>query len=150
MIRTRRDIGIPITWTAARSGNPETEVPQMGIRDLKICSIQIRICLSQRNFLIDDLRTHILLQHTPANEELLRELQGKRDSIEESFLIEDLRTQILLQHTPAYEELLRELQGKRDLIEETFLMEDLRTQMLLQHTPAYEELLRELQGKGTR
>ena len=31
----------------------------------------------------------MLLQHTPAYEELLRELQGKRDSIEESFYITD-------------------------------------------------------------
>ena len=31
----------------------------------------------------------MLLQHTSAYEELLRELQGKRDSIEESFYITD-------------------------------------------------------------
>ena len=66
----------------------------------------------------------MLLQHTPGHEELLRELQGKRDSIEETFLIEDLRTQMLLHHTPAYEQLLRELQGKRDSIEESFYSTD--------------------------
>ena len=66
----------------------------------------------------------MLLQRTPAYEELPRELQGERDSIEETFLIEDLRTQMLLQGTPAYEELLRELQGERDSIKESFYITD--------------------------
>ena len=64
----------------------------------------------------------MLLQLTPPYEELLRELQGKSDSIEETFLTEDLGTQMLLQHIPAYEELLRELQGKRDSIEKVFTL----------------------------
>ena len=42
--------------------------------------------LARETFLIEDLRTQMLLQNTPAYEELLRELQGKRDSIDESFL----------------------------------------------------------------
>ena len=43
--------------------------------------------LAREIFLIEDLRTQMHLQHKPACEELLRELQGKRDSIEESFYI---------------------------------------------------------------
>ena len=45
--------------------------------------------LARENFLIEDLRTQMLLQHTPAYEELLREQQGKRDSIEERMFIAD-------------------------------------------------------------
>ena len=45
--------------------------------------------LARETFLNEDLRTQMLLQHTAAYEELLRELQGKRDSLEESFLITD-------------------------------------------------------------
>ena len=37
--------------------------------------------LARETFIIEDLRTQMLLQHTPAYEELLRELQGKMDSI---------------------------------------------------------------------
>ena len=44
---------------------------------------------ARETFLIEDLRTQMLLQRTPAYEELLRELQGKRDSIEECFYITD-------------------------------------------------------------
>ena len=38
--------------------------------------------LARETFLIEDLRTQMLLQHTPAYEEQLRELQEKRVSIE--------------------------------------------------------------------
>ena len=45
--------------------------------------------LARGTFLIEDLRTQMLLQYTPAYEELLREPQWKRDSIEESFYSTD-------------------------------------------------------------
>ena len=52
--------------------------------------VALNVCvLARETFLIEDLRMQMLLQHTPAYEELLRELQGKRDSIEESFYITD-------------------------------------------------------------
>ena len=53
------------------------------------CRINMQVLILYFYFLIEDLRTQILLQYTTAYDELLRELQGKRDSIEERFYITD-------------------------------------------------------------